>query len=85
MVSIADVAADPIRLERLQELSAAELDALLGAAAWYAKYHERMIADLADDRSAFAVARRDRYQALHSALARFGVRLRRPPGIAPPA
>jgi hypothetical protein len=42
-----------------------------------------MITDLADDRSAFAVARRDRYQALHTALARFGVKLQRPPGIEP--
>jgi hypothetical protein len=77
------VAADPARLSPLDDLTTDEFDALVGAATWYAKYHERMIAELADDPSAMAIATRERYQALHRGLAKLGVRLRRPAGIAP--
>lgn len=65
----------------LDDLSDDEREALISAAVWYAKRHAPMIAGLADDRSAMAVARRDRYQDLYSALAKLGVRLRRPEGI----
>ncbi len=68
--------------DRLEPLSDPELEALISAATWYAKYHERMISDLADDTSALAVARRTRHQELYDALAKLGVRLRRPDGIA---
>jgi hypothetical protein len=67
----------------VESLSDAELEALINAATWYAKYHERMISDLADDASALAVTRRARHQELYDALAKLGVRLRRPAGIAP--
>lgn len=77
------VASAPDRARILDELSEEELTALLGAATWYAKYHERMIADLADDPSALAVRKRRRFQELHWGLSKLGVRLRRPPGIAP--
>jgi hypothetical protein len=69
--------------DRLEPLSDPELEALIGAATWYAKYHERMISDLADDASALAVARRARHQEFYYALAKLGVRLRRPESIAP--
>ena len=69
------------RSEAIPELSEAELNALIGAATWYAKYHEGIIAELADDPSAAAVARRARFQDLHRSLSKFGVRLRRPAGL----
>ena len=67
----------------LETLSPDELRELMGAAAWYAKRHERMISEHADDVSASAVAERERYLALHSALWKLGVRLRLPDGISP--
>lgn len=76
------MASAPARARVLDELSDEELNALLRAATWYAKYHERMIADLADDRSALAVTKRRRFQDLYWGLSKLGVRLRRPPGIA---
>ena len=57
-------------------LSEREVSALLEASTWYAKYHERMIAELADDRSAMAAARRDRFRDLHAALTKLGVQMR---------
>jgi hypothetical protein len=63
---------------RVHQLSDAELSALKNAAAWYAKYHARIIAERADDRSAYAMAQRERYQALLSGLRKLGVRLRDP-------
>lgn len=65
-----------------ETLSEQELCALLEASAWYAKYHEHMIAEQADDPSAMAVARRERFAHLHTALAKLGVRLRRPDFLA---
>lgn len=65
----------------LADLDDEQLDALLAAAAWYAKYHERSISELAGDRSALATARRERFLSLHEALEKLGVRLRRPEGI----
>jgi hypothetical protein len=62
-------------------LSEEELDALKQGAAWSAKYHERMIAEQADDRSAAAVSRREHVQDLHEALRKLGVRIRRPDGL----
>lgn len=65
----------------MHELSQPEFDAVLEAAAWYAKYHHQIIAAQANDRSARAVARRDRFRSLHDALAKLGVPLRRPDGL----
>jgi hypothetical protein len=58
-----------------------EREALLDSAVWYAKYHSHIITERADDRSAYAVAQRERYAALHSALWKLGVRIRRPGGL----
>jgi hypothetical protein len=68
-------------VSQVAELSAQELDALKQGAAWYAKYHERMIAEQADDRSAAAVSRREHFQDLHEALRKLGVRIRKPDGL----
>jgi hypothetical protein len=68
-------------LAPLAELSQDELRALTAAAAWYAKRHEGMISERADDVSASAGAERERYLTLHSALWKLGVRMRLPDGI----
>lgn len=74
---------DVAQVRVLEELSEHELDAVVAAATWYAKYHERMITEVADDPSALAIGIRDRYQQLYNGLAKLGVRLRRPDGIVP--
>ena len=65
----------------LAGLTAAEFDALVDAAAWYAQYHSHMIAEEADDPSAMAVARRERFRELHGGLRKLGIRLRQPDGL----
>jgi hypothetical protein len=65
------------------ELSEQEVRALLEAATWYAKYHERMIATQVDDRSAMADARRMQFLNLHAGLRKLGVRIRLPDGLTP--
>ena len=65
----------------LESLSPEETQALVEAAAWYAKYHERIIAEQADDRSALATATREHFRDLYEALAKLGVRLRRPEAL----
>jgi hypothetical protein len=74
------VAAEPAST-RVETLTGRELLALAEAAAWYAKYHERMISSVAADSSATAVAQRDRFETLHVALQKLGVRIRRPDGL----
>lgn len=56
-------------------LSEAEAEALARAGSWYANYHARMIAERADDESAYAVAKRERYDDLVSGLRKLGVRI----------
>lgn len=73
----------PAREMSFEELSETEREAVVAAAAWYAKHQAAMIAGLADDRSAMATARRERYQELYAGLAKLGVRLQRPAGISP--
>ena len=82
-VTIVAVSVGTAHADVLDSPSERELDAVIGAAVWYAKYHERIITELADDRSALAVSRRDRYQQLYNGLAKLGVRLRRPEGVDP--
>lgn len=53
-------------------LTPAELEALRGAAAWYAKYHAVRIAELADDPSAYAESKREKYLTLVAALRKLG-------------
>ncbi len=55
------------------ELSVSEQAALRSAAVWYYKRHARIIADEADDRSAFAVSHREDFLELHAALRKLGV------------
>lgn len=64
-------------------LSERELAALASAGSWYANYHARIIAEQSDDESAYAVARRERYEELVSALRKLGVRV--PPSTARPS
>jgi hypothetical protein len=75
------VAANPVD-SPLHDLTEREFDALVAAAAWYAKRHEGMISAVADDVSASATQQRERYLELHSALWKLGVRLRLPDGLA---
>jgi hypothetical protein len=54
------------------DLTPAELAALRSAAAWYAKYHSARVAELADDPSAYAVRRKERFLTLVDALRKLG-------------
>lgn len=65
-------------LEKLAALTPREYKALVDASLWYAKYHEKSVADKADDDSALAVARREKFQDLHSGLRKLGARIRSP-------
>jgi len=65
----------------VETLTEAEVDALVAGAAWYAKYHQRDAAELVEDGSASAVARREHFEALYAALEKLGARMRRPAGI----
>ena len=55
------------------DLTDVERDALVAAAAWYAKYHASDIAADAGDTSIAAVTERARYEALISGLRKLGV------------
>lgn len=68
----------------LAELSQREVEALRGAAVWYAKYHAAAIAEHAHDRGAYAVAEREEYLDLIAALRKLGVRLRVPEALMDP-
>jgi hypothetical protein len=63
---------------RLDDLSPAEVDALRAAAAWYAKYHAVRVAELADDPSAYAEARRDKFLTLVAGLRKLGFEMALP-------
>jgi hypothetical protein len=80
---IARVSAVPVGAEIREALSEEEFRALLEAATWYAKYHERMIAGQLDDSSAVAEVRRSQFRNLHAGLRKLGVRLRLPDGLTP--
>lgn len=79
------MAPQPAEIAPLDGVTHEELDALTSAATWYFKHHGPIIAGLADDRSAMAIARRNDFYALHAALWKLGVRLSLPDGLAPPA
>lgn len=65
----------------LSTLSDRELEALTGAATWYAKYHSGVIAERAGDTGAMAVEDRRRYLDLVAALRKVGVRVRVPDAL----
>jgi hypothetical protein len=73
----------PLETVGVETLEHHEVDALSSAATWYFKYHGRMIAERADDRSAAALAERDCYYDLHEALWKLGIRLALPDGLPP--
>lgn len=54
-------------------LTPLEREALLNAGRWYARYRARDMAEEAHDDSAYAVAERERYLALITALRKLGV------------
>lgn len=66
----------------IERMTPAELDALRGAAAWYAKYNHAKIEEALDDRSAYAMIRRERYIALVSALRKLGFDMALPDALA---
>jgi hypothetical protein len=78
---ITDVETEAVANQAVEALSPTELRALREAAAWYAKYHQRIIADVADDRSAAGAARRRHFDDLYAALAKLGLKLARPVGL----
>ena len=75
------MAVNPVAERSVEALSERQLQALVEAAAWYAKYHERSVAAAADDSSAAEFTRRERFRDLHAALWQLGVRLRLPDGL----
>lgn len=66
----------------IERMTPAELDALRGAAAWYAKYNHAKIEEALDDPSAYAMIRRERYIALVSALRKLGFDMALPDALA---
>lgn len=83
LASVAEASVDPVTdPATLPELTPRELQALRGAAVWYAKYHAAAVAKHADDPAAYAVAEREEYLDLIAALEKLGVRLRVPDALA---
>lgn len=64
-----------------EALTEAELAALRGAGVWYAKYHAKVVAQMADDHGSYAVGEREEYLALIAALNKLGVRMRAPEAL----
>lgn len=77
------MAVDATELTHPADLEQAEHEALRSAAVWYFKRHARIIAERADDGSAYATVERERFLDLHAALAKLGVRLALPDELAP--
>jgi hypothetical protein len=68
--------------DRIDDMTSAELDALRGAAAWYAKYNHAKIEESLDDPSAYAMVQREKYVALVSALRKLGFDMALPDALA---
>jgi len=60
------------------DLTPAELEALRAAGAWYAKYHATRIAEIADDPSAYAEQKREKFLTLVSGLRKLGFEMALP-------
>jgi hypothetical protein len=69
----------------IDDLTPAELEALRGAGAWYAKYHAVRVAELADDPSAYAEHKREKFLTLVGALRKLGFEMAIPDGARPHA
>lgn len=65
----------------IDKLTPAEIEALRGAGAWYAKYHAVRVAELADDPSAYAEHRREEFLTLVDALRKLGFEMAVPDGV----
>lgn len=65
----------------LNTLSPRELQALRGAAVWYAKYHAAAVAVHATEKAAYAVSEREEYMDLIAALHKLGVKIRVPDAL----
>jgi hypothetical protein len=78
---VTHMAINPVETSPLADLSHEEMRALIDGAAWYAKYHQRIIANGADDRSAVASIRKEHFRDLYTALRKLGVHLRVPEGL----
>jgi hypothetical protein len=63
------------------DLTPTELEALRGAGAWYAKYHAVRVAELADDPSAYAEQKREKFLALVAALRKLGFEMALPDAL----
>jgi len=70
-----------VERRELPDFSEPEIQALRGAAVWYAKYHAGAIASAAQDSGAYAVAEREEYLDLIAALDKLGVRVRLPDAL----
>lgn len=66
----------------LADLTPLEREALLNAGRWYARYRARDVAEEALDDSAYAVAEREQYFALITALRKQGVSMPLPDELA---
>jgi hypothetical protein len=66
-----------------EELAPEELEALRAAGAWYAKYHAVRIAELADDPSAYAAHKREKFLTLVTALRKLGFEMALPDELGP--
>jgi hypothetical protein len=63
------------------DLTLAELEALRGAGAWYAKYRAVRVAELADDLSAYAQHKREKFVTLVAALRKLGFEMALPDAL----
>lgn len=68
-------------VDELPDFTSSEVQALRGAAVWYAKYHAAAVAQIAHDEAAYAVAEREEYLDLLSALGKLGARVRVPDAL----
>jgi len=67
----------------VEDLTPEELEALRAAGAWYAKYHAVRIAELADDPSAYAEHKREKFLTLVTALRKLGFEMALPDELRP--
>lgn len=65
----------------VDDLTPAELEALRGAGAWYAKYHAVRVAELAADPSAYAAHKREKFLTLVGALRKLGFEMALPDAL----
>jgi len=64
-----------------RDLAPEELETLRAAGAWYAKYHAVRIAELADDPSAYAEHKREKFLTLVTALRKLGFEMALPDAL----